>query len=161
MVSASAKSAGKEEHKVSIISWQLLSLESQKLNGTSSASLHGRAGIKISLLHLQRPGEATEALRPGPSDGIWQWWPVMVKVQTAIITVTLYMTFHNPGLDIWLCSSPPSLGCPAVSADHLVSRHPILHKDSIHRCAQGTYRSGFASSPTVLLSGMAVTDHTV
>ena len=26
----------------------------------------------ITFLHFKRPGEETEALRPGPSDGIWQ-----------------------------------------------------------------------------------------
>ena len=48
------------------------------------------------------------------------------------------------------------LDVPAVSADHSVSRHPILHKDSIHQRAQGTHSSSFASFPTVLSSGMAV-----
>ena len=41
--------------------------------------------LLLLLLHFQRPGEATEAVRPGPSDGNWQCLSLTVFILMSLL----------------------------------------------------------------------------
>ena len=118
----------------------------------------------ILLLHFCRPGEATEAIRPGQSDGMWQCSPrdltlcpaakVMIPDDLGSLSSALEKKFGNQRVDIhnaasFLCCLAPyfaktlllrtALICSACSQAHLCRTTACLGRRSIR--TEGSHSS--------------------